>query len=124
MDSYADSLISKFRGKRIAIVGDLVADQFLSGTISRVSREAPVFILRHDDTVTSPGGAANAAANIASLGGTPLLIGIIGNDPNGSGKICRRRGSISCAADPTRCCPKIHVRAPADARSMDDCGGA
>jgi len=84
MDSYADSLISKFRGKRIAIVGDLVADQFLSGTISRVSREAPVFILRHDDTVTSPGGAANAAANIASLGGTPLLIGIIGNDPNGS----------------------------------------
>ena len=84
MDSYADSLISQFRGKRIVIVGDLVADQFLSGTISRVSREAPVFILRHDDTVTSPGGAANAAANIASLGGTPLLIGIIGNDPNGS----------------------------------------
>lgn len=65
------------------IVGDLVADQFLNGTIARVSREAPVFILRHDETETRAGAAANTAANVGALGGTARLIGIIGNDPNG-----------------------------------------
>jgi len=72
-----------FRDKRIVIAGDLVADQFLSGSISRVSREAPVFILKHEQTETRPGGAANAAANIASLGGSPLVVGVIGEDANG-----------------------------------------
>ena len=72
-----------FPQKKIAILGDLVADQFLSGTISRVSREAPVFILRHDETETLAGGAANAAVNIASLGGKPLLVGIVGRDASG-----------------------------------------
>lgn len=72
-----------FRQKSVAIVGDLVADQFLNGTISRVSREAPVFILRHDSTQTLPGAGANAAVNVASLGGTPLLIGCVGTDANG-----------------------------------------
>ena len=75
--------IKKFAGARVAVVGDLVADQFLNGKISRVSREAPVFILRHDETVTRPGGAANAAANIAALGGETLLVGLVGNDING-----------------------------------------
>ena len=72
-----------FAQKRVVIVGDLVADQFLNGTISRVSREAPVFILRHETTVTLPGAAANAAANVASLGGKPILIGMAGCDANG-----------------------------------------
>jgi rfaE bifunctional protein kinase chain/domain len=69
-----------FRGKKIAVIGDIVADQFLSGTISRVSREAPVFILKHNDTETRPGAAANAAANVAALGGIPVLVGAVGND--------------------------------------------
>jgi len=73
-----------FQNRNIVVVGDIVADQFLHGTISRVSREAPVFILKHDETETRPGGAANAAANIASLGGKPKLIGLIGDDPNGN----------------------------------------
>jgi bifunctional ADP-heptose synthase (sugar kinase/adenylyltransferase) len=72
-----------FPGKRVVIAGDLVADQFLSGSISRVSREAPVFILRHAETETRPGGAANAAANVASLGGMPLLVGVTADDENG-----------------------------------------
>lgn len=72
-----------FPQKCVVIVGDLVADQFLNGTISRVSREAPVFILRHDHTTTLPGAAANAAANVASLGGKPILIGLAGCDANG-----------------------------------------
>ncbi len=83
MDSRASIISEIFPTKRIVIVGDLVADQFLHGTIARVSREAPVFILRHDETDTRPGAAANAAANIASLGSTPLLIGVVGNDENG-----------------------------------------
>jgi D-glycero-beta-D-manno-heptose-7-phosphate kinase len=72
-----------FCEKTVVIVGDLVADQFLNGTISRVSREAPVFILRHEETKTVPGAAANAAANVASLGGSARLIGVIGDDANG-----------------------------------------
>ena len=75
--------IKTFAGKRVAVIGDLVADQFLNGKISRVSREAPVFILRHDETDTRPGGAANAAANIAALGGVPLVVGLVGDDANG-----------------------------------------
>lgn len=71
-----------FAGKRVVIVGDLVADQFLKGTISRASREAPVFIVRHDETETRPGAAANTAANIASLGGRAVLIGTVGDDEN------------------------------------------
>ncbi len=72
-----------FPQKTLVIIGDLVADQFLHGTISRVSREAPVFILRHDTTSTVPGAAANAAVNVASLCGRPLLIGFAGTDANG-----------------------------------------
>lgn len=83
MSAEAETLAERLAGKRIAIVGDLVADQFLSGTISRVSREAPVFILRHDETETRPGGAANAAVNVAMLGGVPLLIGCVGDDESG-----------------------------------------
>ena len=74
---------SGFAGKRVVVVGDALADQFLEGTISRVSREAPVFILRHDETTTFPGGAANAAANVAALGAQAILIAYIGTDPNG-----------------------------------------
>ncbi len=73
-----------FPQKTVVVVGDLVADQFLSGTISRVSREAPVFIMRHEETVTLPGAAANAAANAAALGGKACVIGTVGSDDNGS----------------------------------------
>ena len=70
--------------RRVVVLGDIVADQFLHGTISRVSREAPVFILNHDETDTRPGGAANAAVNIATMGGRPVLVGLIGKDANGA----------------------------------------
>ena len=76
MTNLSATIREKFPLKRIVIVGDLVADQFLRGTIARVSREAPVFILRHNETETLPGGAANAAVNVASLGGRAILIGI------------------------------------------------
>ena len=83
MESLAEKIKAGFKGKRIAVIGDIVADQFLHGTISRVSREAPVFILKHEETETRPGGAANAAANIVSLTGQPRLVGLFGDDVNG-----------------------------------------
>jgi D-glycero-beta-D-manno-heptose-7-phosphate kinase len=93
MDRLSEKVKAGFRGKRIAVIGDIVADQFLHGTISRVSREAPVFILKHNETETRPGGAANAAANIASLGGEPLLVGLIGDDVNGNALLDALMGS-------------------------------
>ena len=83
MTDLLKTIADVFRQKTVAIVGDLVADQFLKGTINRVSREAPVFILRHDSTETRPGAGANAAVNVASLGGRPVLIGLVGADGNG-----------------------------------------
>jgi len=74
----------RLEGKRVLVVGDAIADQFLEGSISRVSREAPVFILRHENTATVPGGAANAAANVAALGGNACLIAVVGDDQNGT----------------------------------------
>jgi len=84
MSDVGEEVRRRFPGRKIAVIGDLVADQYLSGTIARVSREAPVFILRHDATTTLPGAAANAAANVASLGGTPSIVGVVGDDANGA----------------------------------------
>jgi rfaE bifunctional protein kinase chain/domain len=83
MPNLTETIQNVFPGKRIVIVGDLVADQFLHGMIERVSREAPVFILNHEQTDTRAGGAANAAVNVSSLGGQPILVGLTGNDTNG-----------------------------------------
>lgn len=97
MQNLSDTITTTFAHKRIAIVGDLVADQFLHGTIARVSREAPVFILNHDTTDTHGGGAANAAVNVASLGGTPILIGFVGNDANGDLLLDKlRHSNVNC----------------------------
>jgi D-glycero-beta-D-manno-heptose-7-phosphate kinase len=68
---------------RIAVVGDTIADRFLYGSIARVSREAPVFILKHENTETVPGGAANCAVNLASFGAHVSLISLIGDDEPG-----------------------------------------
>jgi D-glycero-beta-D-manno-heptose-7-phosphate kinase len=76
-------IVNRFPGRRILVVGDAIADQFVYGAISRVSREAPVFILRHEQTETVPGGAANCAMNLVSLGAHVSLIGVVGEDVAG-----------------------------------------
>jgi rfaE bifunctional protein kinase chain/domain len=76
-------IVRSFKERRLLIVGDAIADQFLYGNISRVSREAPVFILRHEQTQTVPGGAANCAMNLAALGARVSLISAVGNDEPG-----------------------------------------
>ena len=97
MNRLSATIREKFPFKKIVIIGDLVADQFLHGTIARVSREAPVFILRHDETETLAGGAANAAVNVASLGGRAVLIGIVGRDANGDALLDKlQKSKVGC----------------------------
>jgi len=77
------SIVKRFPQRRILVIGDALADQFVHGAISRVSREAPVFILKHEHTETVPGGAANCAANLASLGAHAALVSVVGEDEAG-----------------------------------------
>jgi len=67
----------------VTVLGDLVADEFVFGEISRVSREAPVLILKHRERTVVPGGAANAVNNLADLGVNVLPVGILGDDDSG-----------------------------------------
>jgi len=76
-------LAESFPRQRILVLADLVADEFVSGEITRVSREAPVLILRHSDTRLVPGGGANAANNLVDLGARVSLLGAVGDDPAG-----------------------------------------
>ena len=76
--------INEFSNKTILVIGDVIADEFIVGKPERLSREAPVLILRHQEKNITPGGGANAANNICSLGGKVKLAGIIGNDESGS----------------------------------------
>jgi len=78
------NIIKRFGEQRIVILGDALADKFVHGEISRVSREAPVFILRHQHTETLPGGAANCAMNLVALGAHVSLISVTGDDESGS----------------------------------------
>ena len=77
--------LKKFNKINILIIGDMVADVYLKGNISRVSREAPVLVLEHAGEKVVPGGAANVVHNIATLGGQAFAVGLIGNDKAGSG---------------------------------------
>jgi rfaE bifunctional protein kinase chain/domain len=77
------ALIDGFSSRRVLIVGDLIADEFIYGEVARVSREAPVLILKYDATEMVAGGAGNAANNVAALGGRARLAGIVGADAEG-----------------------------------------
>jgi rfaE bifunctional protein kinase chain/domain len=76
-------LVENFPRQTIALVGDFVADEFVFGEISRVSREAPVLILRHRETQLMPGGGANAANNLVDLGARVLPVSAVGDDVPG-----------------------------------------
>ena len=69
--------------RRVLVVGDIIADEFIYGQIARVSREAPVLILKYDATEMVAGGGGNAANNVAALGGRARLAGIVGRDAEG-----------------------------------------
>ncbi len=74
------AIIERIQDCNIMVIGDIVADVYLEGKISRISREAPVLILEHAEESVVPGGAANVVHNIAALRGNVLAVGVIGTD--------------------------------------------
>ena len=76
-------IVETFPKLTVTVLGDLVADEFIFGEISRVSREAPVLILKHRERTVVPGGGANAANNLADLGINVLPVGLVGDDEPG-----------------------------------------
>jgi rfaE bifunctional protein kinase chain/domain len=77
------ALVDGFSNRRVLVVGDVIADEFIYGEVARVSREAPVLILKYDATEMVAGGAGNAANNVAALGGRARLLGVVGADAEG-----------------------------------------
>jgi rfaE bifunctional protein kinase chain/domain len=75
--------VRSFAGKRVVVVGDLMLDMYWSGEVRRISPEAPVPVLELGATTAQPGGAANAALNVAALGGVPRVLGVVGDDDEG-----------------------------------------
>jgi len=84
MNSYKKNdileVVKNFSRCRIMVIGDIIADEYVFGKLSRISREAPVLILKHEESTIVPGGGGNAAANVSALGGQCFIIGFIGND--------------------------------------------
>ena len=77
------ALTDTLTSRKVAVIGDAVADEFVYGRVARMSREAPVLILEYDSTEIVPGGAGNAANNVAALGGRATLVAIVGRDTPG-----------------------------------------
>ena len=76
-------IVESFPQATVTVLGDMVADEFVYGEIARVSREAPVLILKHREREVVPGGGANAVYNLADLGVNVLPVGVVGEDETG-----------------------------------------
>lgn len=83
MDGYR-KIIDRFRKKRILVVGDLILDQYIRGSVARISPEAPVPVVLQEESFYNPGGSANVANNLKSLGAEVTLVGRVGADPEGN----------------------------------------
>jgi rfaE bifunctional protein kinase chain/domain len=79
----ARQVTQAFRGQRILVVGDLMLDKYIHGTVDRISPEAPVPVVRVSRERQVPGGAANVAGNVRAMGGEAIVAGVVGNDPAG-----------------------------------------
>lgn len=75
--------ISRFSEKKVAVIGDLMLDQYTFGDVTRVSPEAPIQVVKKTGESLTLGGAANVANNLASLGARPVLCGVVGDDAQG-----------------------------------------
>ena len=89
--------VEAFRGRTVVVVGDLIADEYLFGKPARISREAPVLILRFTEREVGLGGAANAAHNVHALGARVVPIGVVGRDAPGDELL----GLVHAAGMPT-----------------------
>lgn len=83
-DNIYSSALANFAGKRVLVIGDLMLDEHVWGTVERISPEAPVMVVQVDsDPDCLPGGAANVANNIRALGGEASVVGVVGDDEGG-----------------------------------------
>lgn len=80
----AKYLLSKCKGKKVAVVGDIMLDRFFWGSVNRISPEAPVPVVELEEETAHLGGASNVANNLLNLGVTPILCGVIGQDNSGN----------------------------------------
>ncbi len=80
----AAAFVRSFQGKHVVVVGDVMLDEYVRGDVARISPEAPVPVVDLTERSVSPGGAANAAANVVTLGGRASLVGLVGTDAQGS----------------------------------------
>lgn len=108
------SLVEAFGARRVLVIGDLIADEFIYGEVARVSREAPVLILKYDATEIVPGGAGNAACNVAALGARALLAGMVGTDGEGRRLVAAFKRSV----DTRQVVRASHYRTPVKTRIL------
>jgi rfaE bifunctional protein kinase chain/domain len=108
------ALIRGFPRCRVMVVGDIIADEFIYGQITRVSREAPVLILKYDATEMVGGGAGNAANNVAALAGRAVLAGMVGADVEGR----RLVSSLRRGVERSRIVRARHYRTPVKTRIL------
>ncbi len=95
----AENIIHSFAGKHVVVVGDLMLDEYLLGEVRRISPEAPVPVVDITHRAHVPGGASNVAANIAALGGHPVVLGVVGHDENATClKAALKSQNVSTAA--------------------------
>jgi D-beta-D-heptose 7-phosphate kinase/D-beta-D-heptose 1-phosphate adenosyltransferase len=104
--SSSANLLTRFPATRLLVAGDVMLDRYIYGSVTRISPEAPVPVVRQVRVVAAPGGAANTAANIAALGASVTLLGVIGRDPAAESLVrCLEQKGVSAASllvDPTR----------------------
>jgi len=79
----AAAIVNRVAGQAVVVLGDVMLDRYWWGSVNRLSPEAPVPIVQKERASTALGGAANVAANVASLGGVPWLVGVVGSDDAG-----------------------------------------
>jgi D-beta-D-heptose 7-phosphate kinase/D-beta-D-heptose 1-phosphate adenosyltransferase len=112
-----EALLEGMRGRRIAIVGDVMLDRYLRGDSERISPEAPVPVVVVRERSDAPGGAANVAANVVALGGEAMLLGVVGDDADGialrrtlEGHGIRQRGLLPLTGRPTTVKTRVIAR--------------
>ena len=113
------SIIKGFAGKRVLVIGDMVADEYMIGRPKSISREAPVLILELNEERTVPGGATNVAVNARSLGAEVFLAGVVGDDLPGqrlrraiSDRQMHQEGLVTDAHRPTSTKTRIMAGSP------------
>ncbi len=129
------SIVERFDGRSIAVLGDVMVDRYLWGRVERISPEAPVPVVEVDRESSSLGGAGNVAANLAALGAVPSLIAVCGDDAEGralaealSSRGVRAGGLIADASRPTTVKTRIIAHSQqvvrADREARGDVSGA